>query len=467
VGFLDDDTSKRHNRIHGVEVLGPTDEIRGVTTRYDVDEVLMAMPSAPQRKVRELVERCEGINLRFRTVPAVADVIEGRVSVSQIRAVDIEDLLGRPPVTLDTEAIAEYIRDKVVMVTGAGGSIGSEMCRQIASFKPQRLILLEQAENNLFSIHRELERAHRDLAVVPVIADICDAARIASVFEHERPTAVCHAAAHKHVPMMEWNPGEAVKNNVLGTKTLADAAVRHGVEKFVMVSTDKAVNPTSVMGCTKRVAEMYVQHLSHDSGTQFVTVRFGNVLGSSGSVVPIFRAQIATGGPVTVTHPEMRRYFMTIPEASQLVLQAGAMGHGGEIFLLDMGEPVKIVDLARDLITLSGLRAGDDIEIEFTGIRPGEKLFEELSIEGEDVSRTEHPKIGIMKKRMEDRDTILSGIAKLLRLADTSNGDTIRRTLAELVPEYAVSEGLGNGGAGSPAAAARPAAAPSSDVPSS
>ncbi len=441
VGFLDDDPGKLHARIHGVEVLGRTDQIQAICTRYGVDEVLIAMPSAGQRKARQIVEMCQGTNVRFRTVPGLPDLIEGRVRVSQIRDVDIEDLLGREPVTLDTKAIAEHLHGRRVLVTGAGGSIGSEMCRQIARFGPARLILFERAENNLFHIERELRRMHPELDIVAVVGDIADAARVEQIFAAHRPSYVCHAAAHKHVPMMESNVTEAIKNNVGGTKMLADAAVRHNVEKFVMISTDKAVNPTSIMGCSKRVAEMYVQQLSSRVKTQFVTVRFGNVLGSSGSVVPIFKEQIAAGGPVTVTHPEMRRYFMTIPEAAQLVLQAGAMGRGGEVFLLDMGEPVKIADLARDLITLSGLRPDDDIEIVFTGTRPGEKLFEELSIEGEDVSRTEHPKIGIMKHRPRDWDEVCRGISRLLGFAVAGDEESIRAELKRLVPGYTPSPG--------------------------
>ncbi|MBI4578573.1 MAG: polysaccharide biosynthesis protein [Planctomycetes bacterium] len=438
VGFLDDDRTKRRARIRGIEVLGTTEQIREVCKQHDVDEVLIALPSWPQRQVRHLVGLCQGMNLRFRTVPAVSDLIEGKVQVSQIRPVDIEDLLGREAVTLDTGAIANYIRDKVIMVTGAGGSIGAEMCRQIARFRPRKLLLVERMENALFEINRELERHFPELVRVPCVADIADEPRLMHLLRTERPTAIFHAAAHKHVPMMEWNPGEAVKNNVLGTQILADAALEAGVARFVMISTDKAVNPTSVMGCTKRVAEMYVQQLrEHRPGnTEFVTVRFGNVLGSSGSVVPIFKEQIARGGPVTVTHPEMSRYFMTIPEASQLVLQAGAMGKGGEIFLLEMGEPVRIMQLAMDLITLSGLRPQEDIEIQFTGIRPGEKLFEELSITGEDVARTDHPKIGIIKKRPEDFDHVCAGIRQLLSIADSATPEQVRDLLQTVVPEY-------------------------------
>jgi FlaA1/EpsC-like NDP-sugar epimerase len=441
VGFLDDDEAKQRARIRGFEVLGKTDQIRTICQLQGVEEVLIALPFATQRQIRSLVELCKGMNLRFRTVPAVSDLIEGKVQVSQIRPVEITDLLGRDQVTLDTLAIGEYIRDKVVMVTGAGGSIGSEMCRQIARFKPRRLLLVERMENALFEIDRELLANFADVDRVPYVADIADPARMRRILRLERPTAVFHAAAHKHVPMMECNPGEAIKNNVAGTRCLADAVSECGVEKFVMISTDKAVNPTSIMGCTKRVAEMYVQQLSSETGsrTEFVTVRFGNVLGSSGSVVPIFKQQIAKGGPVTVTHPEMTRYFMTIPEAAQLVLQAGAMGRGGEIFLLDMGEPVKIVDLATDLITLSGLRPHEDIEIRFTGMRPGEKLFEELSIDGEDVSRTPHPKIGIIKKRPEDFVRVCQGITRLLEICDASPPAEIRDELQRVVPEYSPS----------------------------
>lgn len=438
VGFLDDDERKQGGRIRGIEVLGTTQDIRRICERHDVDEVLIALQGVSQRQVRRLIVLCHGMNLRFRTVPAVSDVIEDRVQVSQIRPVDIEDLLGREAVTLDTQAIGDYIRGKVVMVTGAGGSIGSEMCRQIARFQPKKLLLVERMENALFEINRELERSFPELSRIPCVADISDAARIRQILRRECPTAVFHAAAHKHVPMMEWNPGEAIKNNVLGTRALADAASEAGVEKFVMISTDKAVNPTSVMGCTKRIAEMYVQQLSGavGSSTEFVTVRFGNVLGSSGSVVPIFKEQIARGGPVLVTHPEMVRYFMTIPEAAQLVLQAGAMGKGGEIFLLDMGEPVKILQLAEDLITLSGLRPHEDIEIRFTGVRPGEKLFEELSISGEDASQTSHPKIGTIRKRPEDFARVCECIARLREMADAATVIEIRQALQDTVPEY-------------------------------
>ena len=436
VGILDDDTALLHHRIHGIDVLGPVEEIRRFCSDLDADEVLIAIKHISPNRIRDIVARCEGMGLRFRTIPAVTDVIEGRVEVSKLRPVDIADLLGRDPVTLDTEAIGRQLGNKRIVVTGAGGSIGSEMCRQIARFGPEKLILIEQAENNLFEIHRELIARFDGLDIVPLVADICDAARVRSIFAALRPDAVFHAAAHKHVPMMELNPGEAVKNNVVGTRTIANAASEYGVKKMVMISTDKAVNPTSVMGCTKRVAEIYVQQFDASSATDFVTVRFGNVLGSSGSVIPIFTQQIMAGGPVTVTHPEMTRYFMTIPEAAQLVLQAGAMGNGSEIYVLDMGEPVKIVDLAHNMITLSGLRPGEDIEVVFTGVRPGEKLFEELLLDGENVGTTSHPKIGIWKSRSRDWSALAPIVDELIAASNGDDPDHIRKALKRIVPEY-------------------------------
>ena len=436
VGFLDDSKEKLHADIHGVRVLGRIDSLPVAVVSHDVDEVIIAIPSASGAVMRHIVDLCKTANVRFKTIPGVDQLIDGRVSLNQIRDVAIEDLLGRDPVDLDMEAISAAMKGHVVMVTGAGGSIGSELCRQVVRFAPAALVLVERTENNLFQIHRELLGKQVDGAVlVPCVADVADGARMEELFALHKPTVVIHAAAHKHVPMMEWNPGEAVKNNVGGTRTLADLAHRHEVERFVMVSTDKAVNPTSVMGATKRVAEIYVQSLSQRSKTRFVTVRFGNVLGSAGSVIPIFKEQIAAGGPVTVTHPEMKRYFMTIPEASQLVLQAGTMGHGGEIFILDMGEPVKIADLARDLITLSGFTPGVDIEIQFTGTRPGEKLFEELSVDDEAAERTRHPKIFVGRFRPYEWDRVEKGLARLLGLAG-GTAEAVRGGLRELVPEY-------------------------------
>jgi FlaA1/EpsC-like NDP-sugar epimerase len=348
--------------------------------------------------------------------------------------VTIEDLLGREAVELDLEAIGAFVSGKRVLITGAGGSIGSELCRQVGRFGPEQLIMVEQAENVLFEIHGELARTMTTLAATPCIADVCDSERLERIFARYKPQVVFHAAAHKHVPMMERNPGEAVKNNIFGTKKVADAAHRHGTRAFVLISTDKAVNPSSIMGATKRVAEIYCQALSKQSKTTFVAVRFGNVLGSAGSVVPIFKEQIEAGGPVTVTHPEMKRYFMTIPEACQLVMEAAAMGKGGEIFVLDMGEPVKIVDLARDLIRLSGFSEGE-IPIEFTGVRLGEKLFEELSTAGEDMTKTRHPKIYIGKISPYSMDAVEAHLKALSAITHMDSRDEVRTALSLVVPE--------------------------------
>ena len=436
MGFLDEDTARQGSMIHGVPVLGQPEDVRRLCQKHEVEELLIAMPEMPQKRLRQMVEQVQGINVRFRTIPAMEAVIEGRVTVSQIRDVDIKDLLGREQVELDEARIREYLHGQRVLVTGAGGSIGSEICRQVLRYRPAKLVLVEQAENNLFEIDRELAGLTPDIARAGYIADICDAARVDHILRTEQPAVVFHAAAHKHVPMMEHNVGEAIKNNVLGTKIVADAAKRHGVRRFVMISTDKAVNPTSVMGCTKRVAEMYIQQLRGDSATQFMTVRFGNVLGSSGSVVPIFAKQIAAGGPVTITDPAMTRFFMTIPEATQLVLQAGLMGEDGDIFVLDMGEPVKITDLAREMITLSGLRPGEDIEIKVTGVRPGEKLYEELSVKGEDMRPTQHEKIYVWRNRKEDWPRVCRLMADLVAAADALPPNELKQRLCAIVPEY-------------------------------
>ncbi|MDX2200091.1 MAG: nucleoside-diphosphate sugar epimerase/dehydratase [Phycisphaerae bacterium] len=472
VGFLDDNRDKHGAHIHGMPVLGPIASIKEYCEEHDVEEILIAMPSASKERIRRVVELCQGTNLKFKTLPAIEDLIAGRATVSEIREVDINDVLGRDPVKLDEQAIGSFIADRVIMITGAGGSIGSEMCRQIAKFKPRRMLLVEQAEGALFEIDRELKRSFDGLNCVPLVADIADRGRMNTILDAERPSAVFHAAAHKHVPMMEDNPSEAVKNNINGTRVVADASARAGVEKFVMISTDKAVNPTSIMGASKRVAEMYIQGLNARTNTQFVTVRFGNVLGSSGSVIPIFKQQIARGGPVTVTHPDMVRYFMTIPEAAQLVLQAASMGEGGEIFVLDMGEPVKIVDLARDLITLSGFRPDIDIKIEFSGIRPGEKLFEELAIEGEDVARTPHPKVGIWRNIPVPWEPLLAQIDRICADADTLHRANARDRFREIVPEFyleapaaRVPAGVSAHTARSGAAAANGTAGPEEAVP--
>ena len=436
VGFLDNDPAKQGTQIHGVPVLGRIAEARSFCERHQIEELLLALPGASQKALRSIVEQCAGMNVLFRTIPAMEAVIEGTVKVSQIRDVNIKDVLGRAQVRLDEAGIRDYIHGEKVLVTGAGGSIGSELCRQISRYRPGKLVLVEQAENNLFEIDRDLQRLFPNMPRVCFVADICDAKRIDRILRVERPALIFHAAAHKHVPMMESNVGEAVKNNILGTQTMADAAKEHAVQRFVMISTDKAVNPTSVMGCTKRVAEMYIQQLRAGSATQFMTVRFGNVLGSSGSVIPIFTKQIASGGPVTVTDPGMTRYFMTIPEASQLVLQAGVMGKDGDIFVLDMGEPVKIVDLARQMITLSGLRPGEDIEIQFTGIRPGEKLYEELSVAGENMGKTTHDKIYVWRNKKEDWPRVRRLMEDLIAHADDQDPGELRRGLMGIVPEF-------------------------------
>ncbi len=440
-GFIDDDPAKQGTQIHGMPVLGTVEHLPKICEERDIEEIAIAMPSASHSELMRVVRVCEGAKIRFSTVPSLTDIASGKLRVSQIREVDINDLLGRETVQLDLDLIEAFARDKIILVSGAGGSIGSEMCRQLCNFNPKLLLLVEQAENPLFGIERELRSQFSAVPIRAVICDVTDSARVGEIFESCKPQVVIHAAAHKHVPLMECNAGEAIKNNVIGTQVVADAADNCGTANFVMISTDKAVNPTSIMGSSKRIAEMYVQDLSTTSKTHFVTVRFGNVLGSEGSVVPIFKKQIEQGGPVTVTHPDMKRYFMTIPEASQLILQAATMGKGGEIFVLDMGEPVKIVDLAKTLITLSGFRPGEEIEVVFTGLRAGEKLFEELSIEGEDMQRTRHPKIGIWKNIPMDREKLRAGIVELATAAKTQAEPEIVRKIKELVPEYTGAHG--------------------------
>jgi FlaA1/EpsC-like NDP-sugar epimerase len=394
------------------------------------------MPRAPGKVVREVVAAAAAAGARARTMPGMFDILSGRVSVTSLREVQIEDLLRREPIQTDLEQVRALATGETVLVTGAGGSIGSELCRQLARLDPARIVLLGHGENSIFDILHELERLAPSVICVPVIADVRDRDRIHAVFEQYAPYAVFHAAAHKHVPLMEANPGEAVTNNVLGTQNVAELAAEFGAEHFVMISTDKAVRPTNVMGATKRVAEQIVQQIAETRGKNFVAVRFGNVLGSRGSVVPTFLRQIRQGGPVTITHPEMRRYFMTIPEAVQLVLQAGAIGRGGEVFVLDMGEPIKIVDLASDLIQLSGLEVGTDIDIKFSGTRPGEKLYEELFFNSENAAPTSHPKV------LRARNAALaSGLDQAVErlVAQARNGttpDELRLVLTRLVPDY-------------------------------
>lgn len=435
-GFIDDDPSKHGSDVHGLRVLGSTADVAKIAKKHAAKQAIITISNAPGSAVRSISAECRRAGLQVKVIPGLYKIVGGELNLTRMRSIAIEDLLRREPVVLDDGAIASDLRGRVVLITGAGGSIGSEICRQVARFTPARLVLVERTENALFEIHRELRDTFPELVLEPCLADIGDRARLENVFEVTKPDVVFHAAAHKHVPLMEWNPGEAVKNNVFGTQQVADLAHARGVRAFVMISTDKAVNPTSIMGVSKRIAEIYVQALAQRSQTRFVTVRFGNVLGSNGSVVPIFKEQIARGGPVTVTHPEMKRYFMTIPEACQLVLQAGSMGRGGEIFILDMGEPVKIVDLARDLIQLSGFDT-EEIDIVFSGVRPGEKLYEELSVEEENAEKTRHPKVFIGRTVPESLEAISSQLNRLRGLIENCDTPTLRLHLSSLVPEYA------------------------------
>ena len=394
VGFVDDDPAKLRTRINGVPVLGRHEEIPALCEEYEIDEIIIAIPSASPSRLRHILDHCKEVNAKARILPGMGEMIDGRVSVRLLRNVDLEDLLGRDPVELDADLLHRHVTGHTVMVTGAAGSIGSELCRQIARLAPARLVLFEIAESPLFDFEMEMREKFPSLDLLPVIGDVRDRRRVEEVMRAYRPAIIYHAAAYKHVPVMEMHPVEAVKTNVMGTRILAEVAAECGVERFVLVSTDKAVRPTNVMGATKRVAELVIHNMNGEGkSTVFVAVRFGNVLGSVGSVIPIFRKQLETSGKLTVTHPEASRYFMLIAEAAGLILQAGAMGQGGEVFVLDMGEPVKIVDLAKNLIRLSGKELGVDAEIVYTGLRPGEKLHEELIVEGEDVMRTSHPKI--------------------------------------------------------------------------
>ncbi|MYL36426.1 polysaccharide biosynthesis protein [Halobacillus litoralis] len=396
IGFVDDDVTMHHLVVANLPVLGSTNQIKEIAEKHHVNHIVMAMPSVEHERVKDIIRNAKQVVKNVQTLPMIEDIALGNISVNQIRDVQIEDLLGREPVDLDIDTIESEVKGRTVMVTGAGGSIGSEICRQLVKFEPTKLILLGHGENSIYTIHMELKQLGLDTELVTVIADVQDRDRIFQVVEDYHPSYIYHAAAHKHVPLMEANPKEAVKNNVIGTKNVAEAAHHAGVKAFVLVSTDKAVNPPNVMGATKRIAEMVVQNLGRQSHTKFVAVRFGNVLGSRGSVIPLFKKQIAAGGPVTVTHPDMTRYFMTIPEASRLVLQAGALARGGEVFVLDMGEPVKIVDLAKNLIHLSGFTE-EQIPIQFSGIRPGEKMYEELLSDKEVNKKPVFPKIFIGK----------------------------------------------------------------------
>jgi len=433
VGFIDDDPAKLHNLAFGIKVLGGRDVIASAVEKYGVKEIIIAMPSLTPRELAAIVDICSQTKCITKIVPGVYSLLEQNVNMNTLRPVGVEDLLERDPVVLDVEQIAGYLKGKCVMVTGAGGSIGSELCRQVMQMKPSTLILLGKGENSIYEIHRELGGIYGTKRIVPIIASVRDTERMAGVYDRYKPQVVFHAAAHKHVPLMEAQPEEAVRNNVYGSWRTARLAGEKGVETFIMVSTDKAVNPTSVMGATKRVAEKVMQGLNVQFDTKYITVRFGNVLGSRGSVVPLFKKQIEAGGPVTVTDPEMKRYFMTIPEASQLILQAGAMGKGGEVFVLDMGEPVKIVDLARNMIRLYGHEPDGDIQITFTGLRPGEKLFEELLSAEEGTTATIHTQIFRANLPNEDPQTIRDQLAKF---RNCKTDLEFIEMLQEMVPTY-------------------------------
>lgn len=436
VAFVDDDPVKLGKDVHGIRVSGTCTDIPELADNLAIDLIVIAFPSANSKQMQRVVELCEATGRSFRVLPHMKDLVTGQVSLKELREVKIDDLLGRESVLLDWAAITRGVQDKTILVTGGGGSIGSELCRQVARLKPGHLVIFEQSEFNLYLIELELRRTLPDLKLTALLGDIYDPVAVEQMLRAYRPTVILHAAAYKHVPMLEHQLRAAVKNNVLGTRNLASLAERYGCTTFVMISTDKAVNPANIMGMTKRVAEIYCQNLSARSSTHFITVRFGNVLGSAGSVIPLFQKQIAAGGPITVTHSEITRYFMTIPEAAQLILQAGTMGKGSEIFVLDMGEPVKISYLAEQLIRLSGKKPGEDIEIVYTGLRPGEKLYEELFHESEKLTGTTHPKILLANSRSMDFMQLEQMLDKLALACGMSNERQIYELLSELVPEH-------------------------------
>ena len=433
--IIDDDKGKWGRYIQGIRVAGGRDKIIECADVYDIDEIIVAMPSISRAELRKILEICKETNCKLRSLPGMYQLVNGEVNVSKLRDVEVEDLLGREPISVDLDSILGYVQSKVVLVTGGGGSIGSELCRQIACHRPRQLIIVDIYENNVYDIQQELKTRYPDLDLAVLIASVRNTNRMNWIFEHYQPDIVYHAAAHKHVPLMEDSPNEAVKNKVFGTWKTAQAAAFYGVKKFVLISTDKAVNPTNIMGASKRICEMIIQTFNNHYDTEFVAVRFGNVLGSNGSVIPLFRKQIVAGGPVTVTHPDIIRYFMTIPEAVSLVLQAGAYAKGGEIFVLDMGEPVKILDLAENLIRLSGYRVGEDIKIEFTGLRPGEKLYEELLMEEEGLKETANRLIHVGKPIEIDETQFFIQLKKLKEESKNESGD-IRPLIQEIVPTY-------------------------------
>lgn len=434
---IDDFNTRVGSYIHGVKVVGGRDDILENVARYDIDEIIIAMPSVPKSQIREILDICKQTKCELKTLPGMYQLVNGDVNVSQLRKVDVIDLLGREQIQVDLDSIMGYVMNKVILVTGGGGSIGSELCRQIAEKNPKQLIIFDIYENSAYDIQQELIKKYPDLDLKVLIGSVRNTNRVNQIFEKYHPDIVYHAAAHKHVPLMEESPNEAIKNNVLGTWKVADAADKYGTGKFVMISTDKAVNPTNIMGATKRICEMIVQAYNSKSKTEFVAVRFGNVLGSNGSVIPLFKKQIAAGGPVTVTHPDIIRYFMTIPEAVSLVLQAGAYAKGGEIFVLDMGEPVKILDLAKNLIRLSGYIPGEDIKIEFTGLRPGEKLYEEMLMAEEGLKQTKNKLIHIGEPIEFDEEEFFKELEELaVESKDELSNEEIKEWVKKLVPTY-------------------------------
>lgn len=436
IAFVDDHPRTQLKDIHGIPVVGSCADIPQVVNTLEVELILIALPSATSKEMQRIVGICESTEKPFRILPRTQDLVSGQISVKELRDVKIDDLLGRETVALDWQSITEGIQGKSVLVSGGGGSIGSELCRQIAKLNPARLIILEQSEFNLYAIDMELRRDCPTLSLICELVDVQDKVAVDQAFARYRPQVVFHAAAYKHVPMLESQVRAAVVNNVFGTLTLARAADQYRCESFVLISTDKAVNPSNVMGATKRVAEIICQNFNEDSRTRFITVRFGNVLGSAGSVIPLFQKQIAAGGPVTVTHPEITRYFMTIPEAAQLILQAGVLGQGGEIFVLDMGEPVNIAYLAKQLILLSGKKPDENIEIVYTGLRPGEKLYEELFHDAEKLTETVHPKILRATSRRVDRHSLDRALEELVRASEGGDEDLLKKSLRRLVPEH-------------------------------
>ena len=436
VCIIDDDLGKVGKYIRGVKIVGTRDHIKEYARYYDIDEIIFAIPSASTKDKREILNICKETSCNLKILPGVYQMVDGEINIKDLRNVDVLDLLGRDPVKVDIESIMGYVKDKTVLVTGGGGSIGSELCRQLVSHKPKCLVIFDIYENNAYDIQQELKIKYPDANVVTLIGSIRNTSRLESVFEQYKPDIVYHAAAHKHVPLMEVSPNEAIKNNVVGTWNVAKMADKYGVKKFVMISTDKAVNPTNVMGATKRICEMIIQSFNEKSKTDFVAVRFGNVLGSNGSVIPRFKRQIEAGGPVTVTHPDIIRYFMTIPEAVSLVLQAGAYAKGGEIFILDMGEPVKIDDLAKNLIRLSGYTLGVDMEIKYTGLRPGEKLYEELLMNEEGMQDTDNKLIHIGRPIEFDKEHFYEKLEELKEMAYAEDSADIRKKIMEVVDTY-------------------------------